>query len=200
MSKVATIIAFRDDDLISFENEITNVSKEDIQDLPVWAGPRDFLETYPQFRQLIPYILIKKGNTFFQYHRAVSGNEARLHGKISIGIGGHVEMMDASISEPSYKVDLLDTIYLNAIRETKEEIGIKVTREDLDIVAVIRSNDADVDKVHLGVVILCDITERVIGELTFEDTIKNPSFRTLMDISADDHEKETWTKLVLDVL
>ena len=50
------------------------------------------MEEDPSFKQLIGYVLLKDINTgeVLVYKRLVGGGEARLHGKASVGIGGHM--------------------------------------------------------------------------------------------------------------
>jgi predicted NUDIX family phosphoesterase len=50
-------------------------------------------ETDPSLLQLLPYVLIHREDTeqYFVYCRGKGGEEARLHGNLSLGIGGHVD-------------------------------------------------------------------------------------------------------------
>lgn len=201
MGKNATIVAFRDEDLVQFDQDFTSVTAEDIKDIPVWLGPRQFLETYPAFRQLIPYVVIKKDGEYLYYRRAIAGNEERLHGNISIGIGGHVDAADIWCN-PEGTVKLLETLLVSALREIEEEIGIKVYKEELKITGVIRANHNEVDKHHLAVVVVCDISDIVVvvGNLTFEDTMDEIKFGSLEEIMNSEVAKETWTTLTIQAL
>ena len=194
MGKHATIIAFRDEDLEAFEGYVP-VTKEELQKIPVWLGPRQYLESFPSMRQLIPYVVIKKGEEILQYRRAIAGNEERLHGKLAVGIGGHVDAEDIWINSEG-AVTLYETLEISALREIKEEIGIVVPPESLNILGVIRVSDTPVDEVHVGVAILCDITDLVIGDLTFEDSMDEIKFSSLEDIFDNEVEKETWTTML----
>lgn len=199
MGKNATIVAFRDEDLVRFDQDFTSVTVDDIEDLPVWLGPRQFLETYPAFRQLIPYVVIKKDDEYLYYRRAIAGNEERLHGNISIGIGGHVDAEDIWWDNEG-TVKPLQTLFISALREIKEEIGINVPKEELKIAGVIRANHNDVDKHHLAVVVVCDISDTVVGNLTFEDTMDEIKFGSLEEIMNSEVAKETWTTLTIQAL
>ena len=54
------------------------------------------MEEDPSFKQLIGYVLLKDINTneVLVYKRLVGGGEARLHGKASVGIGGHMNEIE----------------------------------------------------------------------------------------------------------
>src|SRR6187200_1939749 len=58
--------------------------------------PRREVETQPEFKQLIPYVVLKCGGDLFHYRRGASGTEARLRALRSVGIGGHISEEDAA--------------------------------------------------------------------------------------------------------
>ncbi|HWW59870.1 MAG TPA: NUDIX hydrolase, partial [Thermoanaerobaculia bacterium] len=45
-------------------------------------------EVSPQYKQIIPYVIIRHDDSFFLLQRTRKQTEARLHDKFSIGIGG----------------------------------------------------------------------------------------------------------------
>ena len=51
-------------------------------------------EKDPSHKQLIPYCVFRCGNRILHYTRGKTGGESRLHAKISIGVGGHVNPVD----------------------------------------------------------------------------------------------------------
>src|SRR3546814_4002415 len=53
----------------------------------IWVGPRQMLETSPDFIQPIPYIVVKNGDNLLSYLRTPKGGEERLHSKIAVGFG-----------------------------------------------------------------------------------------------------------------
>ena len=57
---------------------------------------RGDMEEDPSYKQLIGYVLLKDANTneVLVYKRLVGGGEARLHGKASVGIGGHMNEVE----------------------------------------------------------------------------------------------------------
>jgi predicted NUDIX family phosphoesterase len=64
--------------------------------------PRSEMEEDPSFKQLIPYVIFRHqddqgGIHLFQYTRGKGQGESRLHSKKSIGIGGHISSVDATM-------------------------------------------------------------------------------------------------------
>ncbi|MGH2356937.1 MAG: NUDIX domain-containing protein, partial [Candidatus Limnocylindria bacterium] len=57
--------------------------------------PRPEAETDPTFKQVIPYVLVRDGDLVFLMERTDAGGDARLHRKASIGVGGHLNPVDA---------------------------------------------------------------------------------------------------------
>ena len=56
---------------------------------------REEAEADPTHKQLIPYLVVRSGDRVLCYTRGKSGGESRLHAKMSIGIGGHINDGDA---------------------------------------------------------------------------------------------------------
>src|SRR5438034_890459 len=69
--------------------------------------PRYEVETDPEFKQLIPYVVLKCGELVFHYRRGSSGTEKRLEALRSIGIGGHISEADASGGDDPYQTGML---------------------------------------------------------------------------------------------
>src|SRR6266542_6473300 len=59
--------------------------------------PRSQAEENPRFKQIIPYVLIKRGESLLHYVRGKGSGEKRLVAKGSIGIGGHINPIDESL-------------------------------------------------------------------------------------------------------
>src|SRR2546427_10077427 len=56
--------------------------------------PRAGVEEDPSFKQIIPYLLVRHRGRLFLVQRSTEGGETRLHGKYSIGVGGHINRGD----------------------------------------------------------------------------------------------------------
>ena len=55
---------------------------------------RPLAEDDPSHKQLIPYVVVRDGSRAFLMERTEAGGDARLHGKASIGVGGHLNPVD----------------------------------------------------------------------------------------------------------
>ncbi len=69
--------------------------------LPVVTSPakvrylnRNDAEQDKRYKQLIPYVLIICQDKILRYRRGKGGQETRLHGLYSVGIGGHISEED----------------------------------------------------------------------------------------------------------
>src|SRR5256886_7749186 len=69
--------------------------------LPVVTSPSDILylnrsdaEQDRRYKQLIPYVLLISKGRILRYRRGKGGQETRLHGLYSVGIGGHISEED----------------------------------------------------------------------------------------------------------
>src|ERR1035438_2692907 len=97
-----------------------------------------------RYKQLIPYVLILHQGKILRYRRGKGGQETRLHGLYSVGIGGH-------ISEEDHDLFSNDRGYQDGMRrELMEEVAIDEVKDAA--VAVINDDTTDVGYVHLGVV------------------------------------------------
>lgn len=98
-------------------------------------------ETDRTFRQVIPYILVTNSITgkYLVFERTPKQDESRLHAKISIGAGGHVERDD---KQGSYD-KIIDRA---AARELKEETGFSTG--SLTFAGVLAITDPAADEVH----------------------------------------------------
>jgi len=142
-------------------------------------APRSTCETDTSLKQLIPYIAIISGDKILAYERASSGSEERLHGQMSIGIGGHVNPDDN-------KEDPALALLEGAAREAKEEIGVEVDLTTLgkSIYGLVNDESNPVGQVHLGVCFVIKIDEEQEESILkgCEHTLKNPRFIPIIDL------------------
>jgi predicted NUDIX family phosphoesterase len=96
---------------------------------------RPTAEVSPEFRQIIPYVVIRNDDDYFVLKRTTKQSEARLHHKLSLGIGGHVNPGDS----------LLEGLR----RELEEEVHIGADYT-MDFIGMINDDSTDVGRVHLG--------------------------------------------------
>ena len=151
---------------------------------------RKFVETNPGFQQIIPYILIKHKDEFFMYKRLPKANEARLHDKFSLGIGGHINPSDAEGSK-----SVLESA---AKREFEEEINYQ-GNWNLKLLGFLNLDETPVDKVHFGVVYVIEIENKNI-EIKEKHKIEGMKFFSIHELEAHKEDMEDWYKIVFDWL
>jgi predicted NUDIX family phosphoesterase len=59
--------------------------------------PRSVAEDDPSLKQIIPYVLVRRADTYLHYVRGKGSGEKRLVAKGSIGIGGHINHRDEDL-------------------------------------------------------------------------------------------------------
>lgn len=106
---------------------------------------RALVEEDPSFKQIIPYVLIRHQDRYFLARRTERQTERRLHGKYSLGIGGHINDLD----DPAAARDV---IRAGLERELNEEVDIVGKRLSLDLVGIISDDSTPVGQVHMGLV------------------------------------------------
>lgn len=158
----------------------------------LWIGPRQALENNKNYLQIIPYIVLTDGSKIAYYTRGESGNEARLHGLVSIGLGGHVDLEDVVLD--GNDLDLVETIYKAAKREVFEEVGLQEFSRQTWI-GLLFDNSSDVGRVHIGVVGIWYV-ER-FESMVIEDTIRTLTTAPLDSLLNELPHMETWSSYLL---
>jgi predicted NUDIX family phosphoesterase len=151
---------------------------------------RSEVELDKGFKQLIPYVLVFCGGNILRYRRGKGGQENRLHGLYSIGIGGHISEEDAGLFTR-------DRGYQDGMRrELLEEVEIADVKEAA--VAVINDDSTEVGAVHFGVVHIAVVTsEDVAGR---RSGIVNPEFISITEATKDPSRYESWSRFCLEHL
>jgi predicted NUDIX family phosphoesterase len=142
---------------------------------------RPVAEVSPEYRQIIPYVVIRNGDDYFVLVRTTKQSEARLHHKLSLGIGGHVN--------PGHS--LLEGLQ----KELDEEVWIG-SSYDMQFIGIVNDDTTDVGRVHLGAAYLLDVqgkevrvkeTEKMSGEWMSRSALRGA--RPAM---------ESWSQIVYD--
>ena len=143
-------------------------------------------------KQLIPYCVVVRRGEVFLMRRLASGGESRLHGKRSVGVGGHVNPVDGPAGG--------DVLAAALRREVEEELCIGGPW-DVRLVGVLNDDSTDVGAVHFGLVGVvttdADVTVRETEVLTGAFTAPD-HLRALL--AGERATFETWSALVLDRL
>ena len=145
---------------------------------------RPTAEISPQYKQIIPYVVIRHAGQYFLLQRTQKQTEARLHLKLSIGVGGHIN--------PDTP-DLLDGLH----KELEEEVEV-VGDYDLTFVGILNDDTTDVGSVHLGAVYLADSGGMPVA---IRETEKlSGHFAPPEEVAEVVDRMETWSALVFEHL
>ncbi len=166
--------------------------------------PRSQAETNPDFKQIIPYVVITDGKNILHYVRGKKAGEQRLVAKGSIGIGGHIN--DVDYKEPLLaftKAPLLASTFGNqefqdaVEREVREELSIQGVF-DAKPIGLINDDSTEVGRVHFGVVhVLFCAPDKIKKN---EQVITQVEFVPIEELKSKREQMETWSQLCLDNL
>lgn len=157
---------------------------------------RDIAETNPDYKQIIPYAVLKYGNTYYRYRRGVKSGEDRLKAKLSIGFGGHVEIKDFNEAFMFGQNPYYPTIYRCAHREVSEEVSLTGHGGQFQLVGLVNDDSTEVGKVHFGAIFCFELT---VPEVTIreESIITELELCPLDELRAKADQMESWSQLVL---
>jgi predicted NUDIX family phosphoesterase len=156
---------------------------------------RSKAEADPAYKQLIPYVIMACDGEYLSYVRGKRAGETRLVELRSIGIGGHINPIDA---DNSSLFAYLYENYLNAVeREVAEEVCVQADHTDR-IVALLNDDSNEVGSVHLGIVHYWTLDAPNVSKR--EQMITQMSFMTAAELHDVRDAMETWSQLCLDGL
>ena len=156
--------------------------------------PRADVETDADWQQLCSYLVVRCGREVMAYQRPAKGGDVRLHGAVSVGIGGHVNSTDARPDSDTSQ------IILNGImRELDEETQISAVASPPDLkgpVWLIHDPTNDVGRVHTGVVAVLDV-EHPLEEFSVTGCVC--SWSTPQQLFRHP-QLESWSRIVLQYI
>jgi len=143
-----------------------------------------------RYKQLIPYVLLICDGKVLRYRRGKGGQETRLHGLYSVGIGGH-------ISDEDHGLFSKDLGYWDGMRrEIREEVAVQEV--NAAAVAVINDDSTEVGYVHFGVVHVMHVaTEDIVGH---RSGIVAPEFIPIPEAVKNVTAYESWSRFCLENL
>ena len=151
---------------------------------------RSDAEQDKRYKQLIPYVLILCNGRILRYRRGKGGQETRLHGLYSVGIGGH-------ISEEDHGMFSNDRGYQDGMRrELMEEVAINEVKDAA--VAVINDDSTEVGTVHFGVVHVVYVPDETVAGR--RSGIVGPEFIPIDEAVTDASGYESWSRFCLEHL
>jgi predicted NUDIX family phosphoesterase len=144
-------------------------------------------EEDPSHKQLIPYCIFRCGDKILHYTRGKAGGESRLHAKISVGVGGHVNPVDTDGGKTG------SAAYHAAVtREIEEELDLPEEHEH-HIIALLNDESNAVGQVHLGIVHLVDLKSDAVASR--EDALLDLGFSPLSKLDSSLFDRlETWSQ------
>jgi predicted NUDIX family phosphoesterase len=147
-------------------------------------------ETNPNFKQIIPYVVITDGKSILHYVRGKKAGEQRLVSKGSVGIGGHINDEDHTLFAFGVQA------FQDAVkREVCEELLIQ-GEFNARPVGLINDDSTEVGRVHFGVVHVLFCTPDQVKKN--EQVITQVEFIPIEELKAKREQMETWSQLCLD--
>lgn len=156
---------------------------------PAFFMDKDKAETDENFKQLIPFIILRYNDFIYTYIRGTKTGEKRLHGSRSLAVGGHIDETDKATG--SNEGTLINAFH----RELEEEVKLDTTAQ-IYLVGLLNNNTTPVDKVHLGIVYILDLEKPLVK--SNEEGIIDDEFMTLHKLKLKRHEFETWGQICID--
>ena len=151
--------------------------------------PRSQVEEDPAFKQIIPYVVFRAGDTVFCYTRGRSQGEARLHRLRSLGVGGHVSEADAGGGKSW-------SAYEAAMRRELDEEVVLDSPGRIRQVGLINDDATPVGRVHLGVVHLFELERPAVAPR--EEGLAEAQFLTMETVETLRADFETWSQICID--
>ncbi len=148
--------------------------------------PRSVAEEDYTKKQIIPYVVVRHGDDYLMLRRTNKQTEKRLHDKLSLGIGGHINP-----GENSHDDIIMSGLY----RELEEEVHIH-RPAGLRFAGIINDESNNVSRVHLG---MCFILESADGGFEVrEKELMSGGWVHRDSLQQHYEHMETWSQIVID--
>ncbi len=146
--------------------------------------PRAAMEIDTAFKQIIPYLVLRDGRRYFLMQRTSAGGDARLHGRYSIGVGGHLNPGDGGL--------------LGGLRREWDEELVADFVPDFRLLALLNDDTTPVGAVHLGAVYVAEADGRSVA---IRETDKlTGGFADPAEVAGVAHRLETWSALAFEFI
>lgn len=180
-----------------FNERANGFCRVDIENSDIFIAQRAVLETDDDFRQIIPInVMICRGK-IWAYRREVQGGEARLHGKVSVSVGGHWDIDD--LVTKSSVIDLAASMERAAKREVEEEVRIQTPVLSVSRMSdMLVADDTSVDRVHAAMIFFHALSDRMVTPKEYQLT--GLGWYTPEELLNSDMELETWTTKICELI
>jgi len=152
---------------------------------------RGELEEDPSYKQIIPYAIISNKDSFYLFKRTSSQREKRLHNKLHLGVGGHMNPGSSKEADEQYLISELK-------RELFEEVKLlnACLIEDIEFIGFLNDDSIPVGRVHIGLLYNIHVSNKdVIINETDKMTANWIDKSDLVDFY---EEMETWSQFAFD--
>lgn len=193
MSEQVLVIPSKSMSSITFQSGFARIDFDILKELMKGSIfiSRPVAENSPEYKQLIPYSILRMGNRVFRYQRTRSGGESRLFNLFSIGVGGHINPVDVG-EDTNQPYSIIEKA---RSREVLEEFSCHLV-EPPCLVGLINDDLNEVGKVHLGVV----FEYQLRAEEIFPNELGNFAQFGLVDqkeLFGEQSQYETWSQIVI---
>jgi len=164
----------------------------------IWVNKTQ-AETDENYRQIIPYAVLKYTDKYFIYQRKNQA-EKRFNGQWSLGVGGHLEREDYLNAKSQKPWRVLDAVENCFIRELIEEIPnifecISFLNTAYNFLTTIDIHATDLDKYHIGAAYLANLKT---DNLLLSDEVHNGHFVTKEEFK--NYDLESWSEYLVDFI
>lgn len=166
---------------------IRDADLDDVLALVERAGeyrPRAEAEVDPNWKQVIPYLLVRDGERLFLMQRTNAGGDARLHERWTLGIGGHLNPADGGM--------------LGGMRREFHEEMTADWEPDPMFLGLLNDDSTPVGQVHVGLVFAADATGRALAVRETEKL--RGSFVEPSEVLPVYDRLETWSQFLYDLV
>jgi predicted NUDIX family phosphoesterase len=153
---------------------------------------RRHAERTPSLKQPIPYSIVASDERVLLVRRSKQGGERRLHEKLSIGLGGHVEPTDLERA----RRDGCDLFEAGTRRELHEELGL-VGPLTVRRVGLVNDDTNPVGAVHVGLVQIVHVPGPVAVREREQLDGRLVDLEELRELAARGAPFETWSAFLL---
>ena len=155
--------------------------------------PRYMVEFNPAFKQIIPYTIAMAPDGSVFTMKRIKG-DSRLVGKLSLGIGGHIDSLDIN--------DNIGLVEAGLRREIKEEVEMgENTFNSLHLRGCIYDPSNAVGQDHLGLAYILNTND---NEIRIKETENLEGaflpVDRLLSLLNEKIEIETWSRIIIDNL
>ena len=147
-------------------------------------------EIDPSIKQVIPYTVIRNKGRILSYQRTKKAGENRLHGKKSIGWGGHINPCDGDGGIAYEKCFW---------RELGEELSLERQSHEVlpPVTAVLYESGTEVGRVHFGVVHILDVSDNFVWNPESDSSVDNVEWLDIQDLNVSIETYEAWSQMVI---